>query len=507
MGIDWVGVLDMVLQIENFLFIIVGVFIGVMFGAIPGLTGAIAIAIILPFTYYMETVPAISLLMGIYKGNLFGGSISAITFGTPGTPEAAPDVLDGYPMTKSGRPYRALNTALYASVTGEFLATLVLIFTFEPLANIALKFGPRELFALLVLSLGLIVIFAGKSPLKAMIAVGIGMLVGQVGTDPIAGISRLTFGNYYLRNGIDLIPFLIGLYAFSELMVQFGTVFKNRLINLRNKNEETVNFMKNRKPDDHLSVKEFLTYYKEVLIGFALGTVIGALPGPGATLSAFSSYGIAQKVSKNASNFGKGAPQGIAAAEAGNSATSGSTLIPLFALGIPGSTMAALLAGAFMLQGITPGPGMASQYSTIIYAIFIMILIGCIVNLFVSKLSIPLFSKLGMISPQILVPILSVFCILGVYSYQYRFFDVLILIVSGILGVSLRKFSIPLSPVLLAFIVVPLLEANHRRGTIISEEVTYWFSSPITMILYSALILFLFFSLGGMKLFMKDNKE
>jgi putative tricarboxylic transport membrane protein len=507
MGMDWSAVFDIVFQVENFLMIAIGVLIGVLFAAIPGLTGAIAIGIILPFTYYMEPVPAISLIMGIFKGGMFGGSISAITFGTPGTPEAAADVLDGYPMTKSGRPYKALTTALYSSVIGELLATLVLIFTFEPLAEIALKFGPRELFALLVFALGLIIIFAGHSPLKALIAVGIGMIIGQIGTDPISGTSRLTFGSSFLRDGISLIPFLIGLFAFSELMVQFGQLFKKRLQNLKEDTEERIDFMKSRKEDDHLSLREFITYYKEVLIGFVLGTFVGALPGPGSTLSAYSSYAIAQRFSKNRENFGKGAPQGIAAAESGNSATSGSTLIPLFALGIPGSSMAALVAGAFMLQGITPGPGMAMQYSDIIYAIFIMILIGSFINLIVSRFSLPLFTRLGLITPQVLIPILILFCVLGVFSYHQRFFDVLILLAAGFLGLLLRKFSIPLSPVLLAYIVVPLLEVNFRRGTIISNDASYFFSSSIAITLYLVLAIFLFFTLGGMKLFKRGEKK
>ncbi len=483
--IDSLGsALVLALSWENFLFVGVGVAVGVAFGAIPGLTGSIAVALLLPFTFFVSPVAAISLLLGAYKGSMFGGSISAITFGVPGTPGAAATVADGYALTKQGKPFKALNTALYSSVASDWLTDLVVIFTFVPIGIIALKFGPRELFALMVAALIVLIIFSATSPLKGIISAMVGFFFASIGLDPIMALSRLDFGIRQFQTGITLLPFLIGLFAFSEMLFQFSEAFPQRF---EEKSRKALGLK--RSPQDRLSVKEWLTYWREVLIGAGMGVFLGAVPGPGATMSAFTSYAMASRLPKNRGRFGTGAPEGVAAAEAGNSGTVGPTLIPLFAFGIPGSGLAALFMGAFILQGITPGPGMIYDHMDVMLAIFMIMILANVFNLVISKVvMIPIFTQVGLLSTRVLVPVVVPLMMVGIYAMRTSWFDVLIMAGAGLLGIVLRRFQVPLVPCVVAFMIGPLVEMHFRQGLVIANSPMYWFASPIALGLYIAAI-------------------
>ena len=487
----WIEALDaglrLVLVWHNFLFLALGVVVGVAFAAVPGLSGILAVTLLLPFTFYMTPVAAVALLMGAYKGTMFGGSISAITFGVPGDAPAAATKFDGFELTKQRKPYRALTTALYSSISANLVADLVTILTFLPLAAVALAFGPREIFALLFAAMAVLVIFTQSGVLKGIIGTMVGFLLATIGLDRIAAYPRMTFGIVELEAGIGLIPCIVGLFAFTELMLHFSRGFVEAQKSAVAESEG-LELIRHRSPDDRLSIKEWLGFWRENLIGYASGVILGILPGPGATMSAFTSYAFGSRLAKNKGKYGTGVAEGVASAESGNSATVGPTLIPLFAFGIPGSGTAGLFMAAFMLQGITPGPGLYRDYPDVMFAVFIIMLVGTVFNLVISKGLIPIFARLGLVNPRILVPALIPMVIVGVYAVSYRWADVVLVVLIGLLGIALRRFRIPIASTVVAFMIGSLFEMHLRRGLIIADSWTYWFSSPIAVGLYVAAI-------------------
>jgi len=485
------GGLDLALVWGNFPLIALGVVVGVSFAAIPGLTGPVAITLLLPFTYYMSPVAAMGLLLGCYKGTMFGGSISAITFGVPGDSPAMATLIDGFPLSaKHHKPYQAMHTALYSSVTGNLVADLVVIFTFVPLGLIALKFGPRELFALMCLAMTTLLIFAEGGIYKAVVGCMIGFFLASVGTDPITNIPRLAFGVQQLAAGIPLVPFAVGLFAFTEMLVQYRRCFPYKQESKQADGVDTREFIRHRSPDDRLTLRQFFSFWRELSIGAALGVVLGILPGPGGTMSAFTSHALGSRLRKNKGKYGTGVPEGVASAEVGNSATVGPTLIPLFAFGIPGSGTAGLFMGALMMQGITPGPALFTEHATTMIAVFIMMLFGTFFVLVICRLwLIPLFARLGLVSPRILVPVLVPMMVIGMYALSIRPFDIVVLVASGLLGLGMRHFRIPVAPTLVAFLIGPLFETHFRRGLILSGgSISYWFASPIAVGLFLAVV-------------------
>jgi len=488
--------LVLLLAWENFLLVGVGILVGVTFGAIPGLSGLMAVALLLPFTFFLSPLASMALLLGAYKGCLFGGSISAVTFGVPGDAPATATVLDGYPLTKKGMPHKALTTALYSSIAGNFIADFAVIFTFVPLGMVALKFGSRELFAVMLVALTVVIMFSTTNFLKGIISASIGFFVASIGLDPIMGIPRLTFGIIQLQGGIALAPFILGLFAFSEFFFQFSQVFSQRLEDeesaksRKSMGELVKQALKHHSLEDRLPVKEWLTCcWREVLIGSGLGIALGALPGPGATMSAFTTHATASRLAKNRGRFGTGAPEGVAAAESGNSATCGPTLIPLFLFGIPGSATAGLFLGAFLLQGISPGPGLLRDHMPLMLAIFMVMLVGSGFNLVISKwLMLPIFARLGLVSSKVMIPVLIPLMIVGIYSLRLSEFDVLVMAGAGLLGVAMRRFQVPIVPCAIAYMIGALVEAHFRRGLIIADSPMYWFSSPIALGFYIAAI-------------------
>ncbi len=483
--------LDLALVWVNFPLIALGVVVGVSFAAIPGLTGPVAISLLLPFTYFLSPVAAMGLLLGAYKGTMFGGSISAITFGIPGDTPATATVLDGFPLAaKQRKPYVALHTALYSSAAGNLVADLVVIFTFVPLGVVALKFGPRELFALMCLAMTTLLVFSEGGIYKALVGVMIGFFLATIGTDPIINIPRLTFGIRELEAGIPLVPFAVGLFAFTEMLAQYRACFSKRTQTGVPDADNIGSMIRRRSPEDRLTVREWLTYWREMLIGFGIGISLGALPGPGGTMSAFTSYALGGSLSKNEGKYGIGVPEGVASAEAGNSATVGPTLIPLFAFGIPGSGTAGIFMGAFMMQGITPGPALFTDHVEVMLAVFMMMLVGTLFNLVISKLFlIPVFARLGSVNPRILVPVLVPMMVIGMYAISIRPFDIVVLVGAGLLGLAMRRFKIPLAPTIVAFMIGPMFEKHLKRGLILSGgNLSYWFTSPIALGLYAGAI-------------------
>ena len=452
--------------LESFIALGLGVFIGVIVGAIPGLTTPMAVALTLPFTFTLSPVTGILLLLGVYKGGIYGGSITAILINAPGTPAASCTVLDGYPMAKRGEAKRALDIALYSSCVADFISNIALILFAGVLASFALKFGPAEVFTLIFFSLTIISGVSGTQLLKGMASACLGLLLATIGMDLVYGTNRFIFGQTDLLAGLNFIPVLIGLFAVPEILNFFC--------------KEQVKLEKNPLAGIGASIKDFFRCFKTIIRGSFIGVILGAIPGIGAAPSAFLSYSEAKRTSKNADNFGKGEIEGVAAAEAGNNGVAGATMIPLLALGIPGDVITAIILGAFMIHGLRPGPLMFNENIELIYAIFMGIMLSSIYLFGIGKVCIKFISKISDIPHRILFPVVLILCIFGSYAVNNSTFDIAVMFLMGILGFAMLKLNIPTAPFLIGFILGPMLEDSFRQSLLISRgSYAIFFSTPI----------------------------
>jgi len=462
--------------LDNALALLVGVVFGTIVGAIPGMTTPMGVALALPFTFTMQPVTGILLLLGVYKGGLYGGSITAILINAPGTPAASCTGLDGYPLARKGEARRALDMALYASCTADFISNLSLIFFAGVLASFALRFGPPEFFTLIVFSLTIIAGVSGDDLLKGLGSAGLGLILATVGLDLVYGSNRFIFGEFQLMSGLNFIPVLIGLFALPEVFNFYAT--------------REVPHEHSKLAGQHATFAEYRRYLKSIIRGSLIGVVLGAIPGIGASPSAFLSYSEAKRTSPNGKNFGKGELEGVAAAEAGNNGVAGATLIPLLALGVPGDIITAIILGAFMIHGLRPGPLLFQDNIDLIYALFMGIMLSSAYLLIVGKMSIRAIAKIADVPHRILFPIVLILCVFGAYAINNTVFDVLIMFIMGVVGYSMRLLGIPAAPFLIAFILGPLLEDNFRQSlllgrgdfTIFVRSYICWFFWALTVV-------------------------
>lgn len=465
--------LQLILALKNIISIIIGIIYGIVLGAIPGLTATMGIALAIPFTFYMGPITALSFLLGTYKGGIYGGSISAILVSAPGTPAAAATVLDGYELTKKGQSGKALHMALYSSVIGDMFSVTCLFLIAPPLAMLALLIGPVEFCFIIIFSLTVIATISGESMVRGLIAGTFGFLLGTVGLDPMLGSTRFTFGSFQMERGFQIIPLLIGLFAVSEIMVQGEIKILRRFEGLVKKG-----VIKSR-----LTMAEFRKSLRSILQSSAIGTAIGSIPGIGAAVACFVCYGRAKAASKHPEEFGKGSLEGVAAAEAGNNATVGGALIPMLTLGIPGDIVTAILLTGFLVQGLFPGPSMFKQHGEIIYALFFGLFIGNLFLLFIGHFFIKGAVAVTKVPTAILYPLIFLFCVVGSYAMQNNIFDIGVMIIFGFLGYVMKKAEFPLAPLLIAFILGPILERSLRQAFITTGgEITSFFTSPISII-------------------------
>ena len=462
-----------------------GVFAGITVGAIPGLTSVMAIAVLVPFSFFMAPINGIPFLLGIHKGALFGGSIPSVLINTPGTAAAAATSFDGYPLAQKGEAKSAIQMALYASTLGDSFSDIVLIVAAFPLAAVALLFGPTEFFALMVMGLTIISAVTGSSILKGLLSMLIGILIGLIGQDIISGAERFTFGIGNIMDGVGTVPMLIGLFAVSEVLIQS----EKKLSELSNP-PETAHLKGGRS----LDLKELVNVKWTIMRSSFIGTAVGAIPGTGAAIATFISYARAKRASKRPEEFGKGSYEGIAAAEAANSAVAGADLIPTLAFGIPGSASAAILLGAFMAQGLRPGPGLFQEHAATMYGIFTLLLIGNPIMLLQGKLLTPLFARIVTIRQSLLVPVILLFCVVGGFIYQNSIEDVKVALIFGLVGYALRKLNFPLAPLVIAYILTASAEESMKQALVLSDgDFTVFLTRPI-----SAFFIFLSVALLGM---------
>jgi len=476
------------MKLQNFLAIVGGITIGITIGAIPGMTATMAVALALPLTFTMNPTTGIVFLLGIYKGGIYGGSIPAILINTPGTPAASATTLDGYELAKQGKAGKALDTAIYASVIGDTLTDVMLILVAAPLASVALMFGPPEYAALILFSLTIMAAVAGPSLIKGLISGFLGLLLATIGQDPVLGFPRFAFGSVQMRGGLNLLAVLIGLFAIPEIITQLG--------GKRGKGRTTLmqTGKSPRSEDNKLSLSELKGLLKTIIRGGVIGGFIGAIPGTGAAPAAFISYNEGKRFSKHPEKFGKGSLEGVAAAEAGNNGVCGATMIPLLTLGIPGDPITAILLGAFMMQGLAPGPLLFIKHIGLIYSIYIGLMLCNLANLLIAKLLIPLYRRIINIPKSILFPSVFFLCVTGVFAVNNNIFDVYVLLAVGMLGFLIRVWGIPPAPLVITFILGPMFEKGLRRSLMLSHgSFTIFFVRPIPLIFISLTALSIIF--------------
>ena len=471
------GLLDALSPVSLF-FVFIGVATGVAIGAIPGINGPMAIALFIPLTYYMSPLAAIGFLVGLNKGAFFGGAISAVLLRTPGTPEAAATTWDGYPLTRQGKGEKALRMALYSSVSGDFFATMVLILIAAPLATVALYMGPPEMFALISLALTVIAGIGTRSISRGLIAASFGLLVGMIGTEPVTALPRLTFDIYQLDSGLSLIPVAIGILAFSEILIHLERHVGHSSA------QAAANTFSDRPEDRFVSFREYAETLKTLFRSSLIGVGVGAMPGLGAPVASFLSYDQAQKRSRHREEFGKGRLEGIAASESANSAVVGASLIPLFVLGIPGNLAVAMLMGAFMIHGMMPGPLLFEENAQLMYGIFGALVIASFFLLVIGRFGLKLFCRACQIPAVMLYPIVIFTCIMGAYLGQSSIFDVIVMLVFGVIGYFMRKLDFSYVAFLIGFILVPEWERALQQVVISSQfEPWLFFTRPVAVIL------------------------
>jgi len=467
------------LTFANLAYCFGGVLLGTLIGVLPGIGPVPTIAMLLPITYALPPVSALIMLAGIYYGAQYGGSTTAILVNLPGESSSVVTCLDGYQMARQGRAGTALSVAAIGSFIAGTFATLVIASLAVPLAEVALKFGPAEYFSLMVLGLIAAVVLASGSLLKAIGMIVLGLLLGIIGTDVNSGLQRFSFGVPELSDGIGFVVIAMGLFAFAEIIINLEQVEKREIFT-------------NKVEGLWLKWKDFKQALPAILRGTGIGSMLGILPGGGALLSAFASYTVEKKLAKDPSRFGKGAIEGVAGPESANNAGAQASFIPLLTLGIPSNAVMALMVGAMTIHSIQPGPQVMTNNPQLFWGLIVSMWLG---NVMLVVLNLPLIGiwvKLLKVPYRLLYPAILLFCCIGVYSLQNNVFDVLMTVVFGVLGWIFVKLECEPAPLLLGFILGPMMEENLRRALLLSRgDWTVFATRPISAVMLGLAVILL----------------
>ena len=436
-------------------YIVIGVILGTIIGALPGCGPMMGVTLTIPFTFYLDPVSSLALLIGIYQGGSFGGAISAALVGIPGTPIAAATLLDAYPMSQSGRASEAITLATVASWFGGCFGGIVLLVAAPSLASFALSFGPAERLGLALIGLTAIASLSAGSTVKGLMSGALGLMLATVGSDPFTGTNRFDFGIPELTGGLTFVSLLVGLFAISEMLIQLESTTPTARIT------EKIRF----------STKCLWTLISDsgnYLRSSLIGVLVGVVPGVGGVSSAFLSYKISKDLSPDKDQYGKGAPGGVVATEAANSATTGGALLPMLSLGIPGDPIVAVMMGGLLIHGVTPGPAFMLTNAPMLNGILGIFLIGAFLLLPIGWLLLPVFVGILSIPKSFLTTFILALCIFGTYATNRELFDIWLLWVFGFLGYAMRKGGVPLSPLVIGFVLGPIVEESLRRLATIS---------------------------------------
>lgn len=468
-------------------FILVGVFMGIIFGSIPGLTATMAIVMFLPMTYTMTPIQGVSTLIALYIGGISGGLISAILLNIPGTPSSIATTFDGAPMAAKGEAGKALGVGVVFSFCGTILGIVVLVLVAPLLASVAIKFGPYEYCTLSLMALSLVISLTGRDLVKGLISGLLGVILATVGLAPIDSAKRFTYGFFELNSGFSLLTLLIGLFAITEVIKAAEDVRSPVEVKMET-NVKIKGF--------GFSMKEFLSQKWNMVRSSIIGIVIGILPGIGGAISGMLSYTAAKNASKTPEKFGTGVMDGVVASETANNAGIGGAMIPMLTLGIPGDAATAMLLGGLMVHQIAPGPLIFDKYPVEVYGIFSAMVIGAFAMLFIELYGIRIFMRVLRIAKYYLMPVIMVLCFIGAIGNANRMFDVWCVLGFGVMGYILIKAKIPHVPMILGFILGPIFELNLRRAGQYAQINPYeFFTHPIAILFGLATIAVIIYSL------------
>jgi putative tricarboxylic transport membrane protein len=466
----WIQGFSVALAPTNLLYALIGCVLGTLIGVLPGLGPAAGTAILIPVTFSLDPVGAIIMLAAIYYGAMYGGTITSILVNVPGEAASVITCLDGYQMAKQGRAGPALGIAAIGSFIGGTFATLALMVVSLPLANFALRFGPPEVFALLVVGLSLVTGLSGRSLLAALIMTAFGLMLAMIGMDPVRGAPRFTFGLPPLYDGVGFIPVVMGLFGVGEILLSMEApvleIIKTKFTDLLPKKEE------------------WRVSGGAIGRGTVIGFFLGLIPGIGAIIPTFLAYVVEKKVSKHPEKFGTGVIEGVASPETANNSYANGAMVPLLTLGIPGSPTLAVLMGAFIIHGLTPGPFLFKERPDVVWGLIASLYLGNVILLVLNLPLVGFWAKLLEIRYQYLYPGILLFCILGAYSLNQSIFDVGVMIAFGVLGYVFRKIDWPLAPTVLALILGPMMERALRTSLEMSAgDLTILVTRPISLVL------------------------
>ncbi len=451
----------------NLLYCFIGVSIGMLVGVLPGLGPVAGTALLVPITYGMDPMAAIIMLAGIFYGSMYGGTITSVLINTPGEAASVVTCIDGHQLTKQGRAGTALGVAAIGSFIGGVVSIIALAFIGPLLAKFALQFGPPEFFALLILSLLLVVALMGSSLVRGLLAIFLGLVLSLIGMDPMSGAVRFTFGQAHLLEGLDFVVVAVGLFGISEIFINA---------------EKQLGMDKPAKVEGLLPRREeWLPIIKSIGRGTGIGLILGIIPGVNAVITTITSYSIEKKLAKDPSRFGKGAIEGVAGPETANNAYSGGSLIPLFSLGIPTSPTVAIILGAFIMHGLTPGPALFEKNPDFVWGVIASMFIGNVILLIFNLPLAKVWAKIALIPYQLLFPIVLILCILGAYSINNSLWDVGLTLVFGMIGYAMKKLDISLAAMVLTFILGAQIESSLLQSMAIAENgLAIFFTRPLS---------------------------
>lgn len=471
--------------------ILSGTVVGIIVGAMPGLTATMAVALLIPVTFGMQPLVGLALMGGVYSGGMYGGAISAILLSTPGTPAAAATAFDGYPMTKQGKGGTALTVATWASFWGGIISTVALLLMAPALAKFSLRFGPPEYFVLAIMGLSSIVTLTKGSMVKGLISGFLGLVLATVGMDPISGYMRFTFDIVDLYDGIPFMPALIGLFSVSQIL---DLTAETHIVD--DLSDAIASIKRSRLPKG---------LGPTITKGSIIGTIVGMLPGAGATISAFISYNFAKQSSRDSDTFGKGNPKGVAASESANNGCVGGSLIPLLTLGIPGNSVAAALMGGLLIQGLIPGPELFSKYGAMTYGFILSLFLANVIFLVLGLYLAPYFAKVTTTPNALLIPGIAILSVIGTYAINNNMFDVWLMFGFGVAGYFLEKGGFSTGALVLGLILGPIAELGFGQSLIMAAgSPMVFFERPLCLLLWAITILLMIPAFSG---HFKKNKN
>jgi putative tricarboxylic transport membrane protein len=473
----------------NLLFCFIGVFIGTLIGVLPGIGPPAALSLLLPVTFHAPPVSAIILLAGIAYGAMYGGSTTSILVNIPGEAASVVTCLDGYQMARNGRAGAALGISAFGSFIAGTASLFLLVFLAPTLAQFALRFGPPEYFSLMVMGLSILVYLAKGSILNALVMVCFGLMIGTVGLDPMSGTSRFSFGIASLMDGMGLAQIVIGLFGISEVLLNVERSMKQEVLRTKIKG-----LLPNR--------EEWKRSIGPIGRGTLIGFFMGIIPGMSVAIPTFVSYTLEKKLSRHPEKFGTGMIEGVAGPESANNAASSGTLVPMLSLGIPTGAATALLLGALMIHGLRPGPMLITESPDVFWGLLASLYLGNVMLLVLNLPLIPLWVKILKIPYHYLFPLILLFCIIGAYTANNNPFDIIIMLLFGIIGYVMKKLEYEAAPLVLALVLGPILENAVRRSLIISDgDPTVFFTRPISALFLIIGLLILF-----SPLFLKEKR-